>query len=342
MDYDVTLQTIAWFNTQRVAGTLEISPKFQRRAVWLDEERSQLIGSVLRRLPFPEVYIQVATDSQTGAQRNVVVDGQQRITSILRFIDNQVAAPNEPDFGLRGQYFRDLSDDDKTRFWNYKVVTRTLNTTSDAEIRDLFGRLNTNNYALNDQELRNARYTGKFKQAAERIADEAIFSVLGLFTPREIRRMEDVEFASELLLLVVAGITNKKDLLDDAYMNMNEEFPEQARREREVQTTLQLVGQVVRDENAALVKTKSTFYSLFGAALRHHRATGRSTFRNADAVGDAVTSLLTHARSVSQDATVVPAEALEYREAVVRAASDRSRRVRREELLYAAISQADS
>jgi hypothetical protein len=67
-----------------------------------------------------------------------------------------------------GQYIRDLDDDQKQAFWNYKIVVRGLSDTNDAEIRDLFVRLNTNNVSLNDQELRNSRYKGRFKQAAER------------------------------------------------------------------------------------------------------------------------------------------------------------------------------
>ena len=48
MKYDVSLQTIAWINGRRNDGTLEISPKFQRRPVWMETERS---AGVLLRIP---------------------------------------------------------------------------------------------------------------------------------------------------------------------------------------------------------------------------------------------------------------------------------------------------
>ena len=124
MKYDVSLQTIAWIQGRRLDQTLEISPKFQRRAVWLDGERSELIATILGGLPFPEVYIQQVTETETGREKHIVVDGQQRITSILRFIDNQVAMPVSDDWD--GEYFRDLGDEVKGRFWNYKVVVRGL------------------------------------------------------------------------------------------------------------------------------------------------------------------------------------------------------------------------
>ena len=97
--------------------------------------------------------------------------------------------------------------------------------TSDAEIRDLFERLNTNTVALNDQEIRNAKYIGAFKQLAERLADSPIFQEMGLFSARDIRRMSDVEFISELLILTIQGISNKKDLVESYYARFEEELP---------------------------------------------------------------------------------------------------------------------
>ena len=93
MKYDVSLQTIAWLRGRRADASLQISPKFQRRPVWLELERSELISTILLCLPFPEVYIQSVLDTNTGQEQYVVVDGQQRITSILMFIDNEVALP---------------------------------------------------------------------------------------------------------------------------------------------------------------------------------------------------------------------------------------------------------
>jgi len=53
MKYDVSFQTIAWLNGRRTDESLEISPKFQRRPVWLESERSDLIATICSFLPFP-------------------------------------------------------------------------------------------------------------------------------------------------------------------------------------------------------------------------------------------------------------------------------------------------
>jgi hypothetical protein len=330
MEYEVSLQTISWFNQQHQADSLEISAAFQRRAVWLEKERSALLKTVFDALPFPEVYVHTITTAATGAQKHVVVDGQQRITSVLMFIAGEVALPD--DIIWKGQRFSDLSPVQQEHFWDYKVVVRFLRKTNDAEIRELFTRLNTNNVALNDQELRNARYQGKFKQCAERLADNSMFQEISLFTAREVRRMEDIEFVSELLMRTVAGITNKKDMLEELYADLDEEFPGEADYESKTVNSLALLRSVISPENVQFVRTKSNFYSLFGACLEFFEKTKRTSFKSADAVATALTDLLTQVK-VFDPAVHKGKELEEYYNAVSRAASDKGRRVTREKIL---------
>ncbi len=231
MEYDVSLQTIAWINELQNNGVLEINPDFQRRAVWMEHERSQLMNTIMMKLPFPEVYYQIMTDSENGKQKYIVVDGQQRTTTILMYINNEFSLPDKGIYP--GKYFKDLDLSIKEQFWNYKVVIRFLKMTNDAEIRDLFQRLNTNNIKLTDQELRNAKYEGKFKSLCERLADSPFFQSISLFTAREVRRMSDIEDVSELVLIQIYGITNKKDMLEVAYAKFDEELPNESGIEEE-------------------------------------------------------------------------------------------------------------
>lgn len=339
MEYEVSLQTIAWFNERRNSSTLEISPKFQRRAVWLDKERSALMGTILTKLPFPEIYIQVETDHDSGSQNYIIVDGQQRITSILKFIDGEVSLPQSDPWD--GQSFKDLTPEQKRSFWDYKIVVRALRNTNDAEIRDLFQRLNTNNIALNDQELRNARFTGRFKAACERLADDPFFQSVGLFTPREVRRMEDIEFVSELLVLTIDGVQNKKDHLEDYYTNYNDDFPNETQYELEFRTAVNLLQQISDEDNQAVFKTKSNFYSLFGACHRYFKETKRAHFMQPASLSIEITKLLSDARGFRGDTEVSP-EVREYADAVSRAASDRSRRAKRQEILLSIIKKIEN
>jgi hypothetical protein len=336
MEYEVSLQTIAWINSRRNDETLEISPEFQRRSVWMERERSELMSTIISGLPFPEIYIHVVTDPESGKQSHIVVDGQQRTTSILMFIDNDVQLPSES--SSPGKYFRDLSEDEKEAFWDYKVVVRSLRKTSVAEIRDLFTRLNTNNITLNDQELRNARYIGRFKQLAERLADNPLFEDMGLFTARDMRRMLDVEFVAELIVRQSAGITNKKDLLEAHFATYEEEFPSESEYETEFTTALSLIWSIYDDKNRAVYKTRGNFFSLFGCFVDYTRITGNRALSNPTGVKTVISSFLGKVRSREFDDENPVIE--EYQDAVSRASSDRARRAKREQVLWELLIKA--
>lgn len=329
MEYDVSLQTIGWINELKNNGTLEINPDFQRRAVWLEKERSQLMNTVIEKLPFPEVYFQILTENETGKQNYVVVDGQQRITSILMYINNEFPLPDKGIFP--GRYFKDLDPIVKEHFWNYKVVIRFLKLTNDSEIRDLFQRLNTNNMKLTDQELRNARYVGAFKDLCERIADSPFFQSISLFSSREVRRMADIEFVSELVLQQIYGITNKKDMLEVAYSKYDEELPNESNIEEEFEIVLSLLRTLIDTSNVMVIKTKSNFYSLFGAVLQYYRETSNTVFNDIESTKRSISLLLQQVREDGEGSEVD--EVREYAECYNRAASDKLRRIRRQEII---------
>lgn len=330
MKYDVSLQTISWVNELRNNESLEISPKFQRRAVWQEKERAFLMTTIYSNLPFPEIYMQVETDIDSGKSKYVVVDGQQRVTSILMFIDNEFPLPDNDEWN--GEYFKDLSTkDEREPFWNYKIVVRFLYETNDAEIRELFTRLNTNNISLNDQELRNARFSGAFKQLSERLADNPIFQSIGIFTARDIRRMLDIEYVSELLVRQLYGITNKKDLLEAAYIEFDEEVPSESTVEEDFIITIGLVLSIFDKAVTSRFKTKGNFHSLFGVCYEYYKKTGRRAFHNQELVKTSVLDLIDKAKKDEFDEDMPEIE--EYAEVAARSTSDKSRRAKREEIL---------
>jgi hypothetical protein len=303
----------------------------------MERERSSLMDTICSGLPFPEIYIHHDTDPETGSERHIIVDGQQRVTSILMFIDGAIELPNNDVWHGRG--FSDLAPEQKADFWDYKIVVRGLSKTNDAEIRDLFERLNTNNISLNDQEIRNAHYTGAFKQLAERMADNPLFQTIGLFTARDIRRMVDVEYASELLLLTMEGITNKKDMLDGAYASYDEELPREAELEEEFNVSISLLRSLIADGNKSQIKKKSNFYTLYGSCLHYYRKSGRTAFRRTDEIARWVTSLLSLNRL--DEVENYPPYYGRYFDAVTRAASDKGRRAERSQIMDELIRNVD-
>lgn len=259
---NTTTYNISWFKKAFDAKELEMSPPFQRNPVWTDRQKSFLIDSILNGYPIPELYIQEKI-SADGRTKYIIVDGQQRIRSVLGFIEEEFEiAEGESDKWAMCS-FSDLSEEDKINFYSYKFVVRSLPDITDDEIRSIFQRINKNNVKLNSQELRQSTYSGDFIRSMNRISDKEYWKDIGLFSPEKVRRMMDVEYISELAIALLNGHQNKKDKLDYYYVLYETEYPD-------VESTEAIFDKVCGELIQMLPNIKKTrwsklidFYSLF-------------------------------------------------------------------------------
>jgi hypothetical protein len=333
MDSSATNQKISWFRKEEAAGTLDLSPNFQRRPVWTDEQASFLIDTILNSLPIPEIYVR-SSSSPKGETKYEIVDGQQRIRAILLFGSNDLELQGD-EVGAKwiGKTFDDLTDAEKTSFWDYKIVVRDVSGATDLEIRDLFKRLNIHSVVLNDQELRHARFSGRFIKAMESLADDEWWLDSRIVNVRQIRRMEDVEFISELFVGVIAGPQDKKKSLDEYYTNFDALMPLESEWCQSFQETRDLIESLLSVEEIRSWSGKSDFYSLFLAlgGLTEKKLTSkqRKTIR---------AELASFRAQVDQakrkdNKKKFPNDVHEYAEAVTRAATDLGRREARLRIL---------
>ena len=95
-----THRTVSWFKKAFTSDELELSAPYQRNPVWTPLQKAYLLDTILLGLPIPELYMQDWGDEK-GAEKYVVVDGQQRIRAVLEFLNG--------DFSLEG--------DDISRQW---------------------------------------------------------------------------------------------------------------------------------------------------------------------------------------------------------------------------------
>lgn len=211
-------------------GNLNLRPAFQRQSVWSAQAKSYLIDTVLRGFPVPLIFLQDRTSENYEPVRQVV-DGQQRIRTVLSFIDPScltdradaddfaISKTHRPD--LAGQRFEDLSDDDKQRILNYEFSVHILpSTTPSRLLLEIFQRMNSTGVKVNEQELRNAHFTGQTKQLCYRLGYEWLDQWMdwGVFSRSQISRMKEVELTSELLLLMRDGLSAKRQKgIDDFY-----------------------------------------------------------------------------------------------------------------------------
>ena len=118
-------------------SSLVLSPKFQRRQVWPQKARSYLIDTILRGLPIPKLYMRQQLDVKSTKTIHEVVDGQQRIRSILEFYaGNFKLAKEHGEFG--GCSYANLPAEAQKRFLKYDFSVDVLIDAVDADVLEIF------------------------------------------------------------------------------------------------------------------------------------------------------------------------------------------------------------
>src|SRR5439155_1368624 len=125
---------------------------------------------------------------------------QQRIRGVLEFISNGYRLSKNLNAPWAGKRFNDLSDEHKYKIKHANFSCETFNGISDQQVLEVFSRLNSHGVPLNDQELRNGKYFGLFKQLSYRLAFDYLEFWRGnrIFTELGIARMLEVELTSEV------------------------------------------------------------------------------------------------------------------------------------------------
>ncbi len=236
MDRDSNFQTLAWFADQYRVGNLDLDPSYQRRSIWNNDYKVYFIDTILRNFPCPTIFL--ATEiSLSGVTKYHVVDGKQRLLTVFEFIKDEFTTSkkySDPDYAEK--YFSQLPEEIKPKFWGYKFTIEYLRDTNRAELNESFDRLNRNVARLNNQELRHARYSGEFITYVTQLGDDPFWHDMGQLTTSRVRRMLDIEYVSEIFLVVMHGIKDGREHLDCYYALYDDEIPdlEENRRKYEV------------------------------------------------------------------------------------------------------------
>lgn len=144
-------------------GQLDLQPDFQRAEVWKGPKKKLLVDTVLRGWHVPPVH--VILDSGTGKQE--VLDGQQRLSSIVSFkndefrVDGNLEPYDDEIKSLDGMKYSELPSDVKSRFDSYTIRVLEIKQYNQGEPGELFNRLNES-LKLTSAEKRNA-YVGELR-----------------------------------------------------------------------------------------------------------------------------------------------------------------------------------
>lgn len=181
------------------AGDLNISPEFQREIVWKSPLQTRFIDSLIKQLPIPSLCFSYDYKNEEWQ----VIDGLQRISSIIKFLDKKsdwVLSPLkdvDPRIsGISAKKFHEKgTPEEKLR---RRVENATLPITvlrCDPSLPShsnylftIFHRLNTAGVKLNNQEIRNCIYSGKFNDLLKKLDSNKNWLALnGIKTPKNDR-----------------------------------------------------------------------------------------------------------------------------------------------------------
>ena len=159
----VTNPTIADIYEKIDTNRLILAPDFQRKFVWTHDHQEQFLDTILNGYPFPEVYVcQGETDVRKLRTTQKVIDGQQRLTTIKNYIENNFSK----DLKLV-KSFDSLNAEERENFLSYQIVLRDIGKVEEGLVKEIFRRINLTKFKLEDIEIHNAIYDGHFIRTAD-------------------------------------------------------------------------------------------------------------------------------------------------------------------------------
>lgn len=290
----------------RESKSLDLSPKFQRRAVWKSPARSFFIDTLLRQMPVPPIYLRVVQGRKHTAVVREVVDGQQRISAVLDYIDGNYRLSRSLDAQWAGKSFDGLTRSEQQTLLASSFAAELFHGIDDREVLEVFARLNTYSVQLNSQELRNGKYFGYFKQSAYTLAREHLefWRRHKIVTEQQIARMLEVELTSELVVAQIAGMQDKKKTLDSFYADYDDEYAHKSRHEQRFRRTIDCITTALGDQLRGTAFRRPPFFYTLYCVVYHHlygmprqrRHSPRKTITDAAArsLCDAVVELSEH------------------------------------------------
>lgn len=250
---------------------LELNPNFQRRSVWNDNARSYLMDTIIRGLPIPKVFIRQKINVLTRNSIREVVDGQQRLRTILSYLNDGFTISKNHNSKYGGLYFSQLcqvDDNVQASILNYEISVDLLVNMPDQKVLDVFSRLNSYSVVLNEQERINANHFGPFKLLADSLSKKYYQFWIDnrVISEKKCLRMDDVNLTADILIAMCEGIKEKKKIkyyYDTYEKTFNHNGEELECRFDSVMTAIQnMYGKELKDSE---FKRVHLFYSLFTA-----------------------------------------------------------------------------
>jgi hypothetical protein len=222
----------------------------------------------------PPLYFRMKQNAGNTMAIREVVDGQQRVRTVLEFIAlDGYRLSKSLNASWRGKRFSELTPEQQQQIMSFSFPSEIFKGISDKQVLEVFCRLNMNGIPLNKQELRNGKYFGFFKQLcfSSALAYLEFWRKHKVFSEQSIARMLEVELVSELLIAGNDGMQDKKKSIDGFYDKWETSYPDQARDDKRFNEVMGTISEVFTDD--ALAESDfhrpPLFYSLYCVVFHH-------------------------------------------------------------------------
>ena len=241
-----------------------VNRSYQRSwEVWPAAARSFLIESIILGYPVPKLSLHQKLDLRSREISKEIVDGQQRTRAIYDFYMGKIRLSRSLETKqIAGRLYEELEEEHQQAFLSYSLSIDLFVGATDAEIREVFRRMNSHTVPLNPEEERHSSYQGEFKWYVYHLSRsvETFLSTAEVINNRGFVRMQDAKLLTDITYAILYGIktTNKKDL-NKIYKTFDEEFPERDNLNQRLTNAFSFLGELEDIYKGPLMTTYHTY-----------------------------------------------------------------------------------
>lgn len=241
-------------------GIIILNPSFQRKFVWNNKQCSRFIESLFIGLPIPTIFL---SENPDGAIYEVV-DGQQRLTAINRFLNDQLRLSGLSTLeNFNGETFSTIKEEHQRKFKNSITLSIVIiSKDSDPTVKyDIFQRINEGSIKLNNQELRNVMYRGKMVNNIQELSEKEPFINIFSRDSNTVKKQIDQEFILRMVSMdnIIKKSENNYLSLDNtkyhgSFLMLMNNFLDKYRNDE----------QKIQELNTEFLETMNEIYNFFG------------------------------------------------------------------------------
>jgi hypothetical protein len=297
-----TIRSIALLNivNEVKAGRLIPDAYFQRNLVWREVHKKDFIETILQGYPFPQMFFSRGKiDVEKMTSISCIVDGQQRTSTIIEFIDNA--------FPVGGRYFKDLNSTEKSEFLKYEIAVVELDLDNDSpHVLEIFKRLNRTSNSLTTIEKLASEYAPtEYMYVARLLANDTdptetqadleeedwridpnlptelvqwattktpslfakLASGLDVFTEREIARKVHLMYVLNIMSTLLGGFFNRNEKTSSLLEDYKDSFEQKDFVYDLIANSLSIVD-ALKLESHSFWAAKASFFSLVVAIAK--------------------------------------------------------------------------